>query len=105
MLSDEEYEKLESQYFDEQAKRLEISNIESKIKVCKEAIKSFTADNPWVSIYNVKITWTESESYISASIGSTDKELKIDSPSIFVKGLEEMIKHYENKIKKIKGEK
>ena len=107
MLSDEEYEKLESQYFDEQAKRLEISNIESKIKVCKEAIKSFTADNPWVSIYNVKITWTESESDVEGKrcISSTDKSLKIDNPSIFVTGLEEMIKHYENEIKKIKGEK
>jgi hypothetical protein len=105
MLSDEEYEKLESQYFDEQAKRLELSDIESKIEVCKEVIKSFTADNPWVSICNVKLIWNEAESDAEGKrcIGSKDKSLKIENPTVFVKGLEEMIKQYENEIKKIKG--
>lgn len=107
MLSDEEYKKLEEQYFDEQEKRQEIISLEIKIEACKNALKSFTDDNPWVSIYDVKLTWAEAESDVEGKrcIGSKVKSLKIENPSIFVKGLEEIIKHYENEIKKIKGEK
>jgi len=106
MLTDEEFKKLEKQYIEESDKREEIENLEEKIKDCKEIIKTFTTDNPWVSIYNVKITWTESESDIEGKrcIGSEDKRIEIDDPSIFAEGIKQMIKRYEEEIKKIKGE-
>lgn len=81
-------------------------NLETKIEACKEVIKSFATDNPWVAIGNVKLTWTESESDVEGKrmISRKDKSLTIDNPDIFIKGLKEMVKYYENEIKKIKGE-
>ncbi len=106
MLTDAEFKKLEAQYMMESNKRQDIARLEEKIEDCKEIIKSFTNDDPWMSIYNVKLSWVEKESDIEGRrcIGSEDKELKIDNPSIFAEGIKQMIKHYEEEIKKIKGE-
>lgn len=107
MLTDEEFEKLESQYNEERANRRKIKEMEGKIENCKEVLHTFTTDDPWTVIYDVTLTWMESTSDVEGrrEISRENKILKISNPSIFAEGIKQMIKQYEDELKSLKGEK